>query len=340
MREGRSPLDENAPNPGGTMDGVTVQKLFAELAESLQLEALTEVPAEDVPVTAKDVHRPGMALMGFTSNFLPGRLQVMGESELAYLEGLAAAEQEAALQRVIDLAAPACFIAGDLVVPDPLREYARRRQFPLFRSTQPTEELVRGLSRFLEQEFFPRTEKHGTLVDVYGVGLLFTGRSGIGKSECALDLVERGHRLVADDIVEIVRTGDDVLIGRHREVLGHNIEIRGVGVIDVQAIFGIRAIRMQKRIEVEVQLRDWDDNEDYERMGLERHYSEILDLPVPQVVVPLVPGKNITVVSEVIALDFMLKVFGYDAAQILNQRILDSLGSDDSLRRYLRHDRE
>jgi HPr kinase/phosphorylase len=172
------------------------------------------------------------------------------------------------------------------------------------------------------------------------VGLLFTGRSGIGKSECVLDLVERGHRLVADDVVEIVKRGDDVIVGRFREVLQHNIEIRGVGVIDVQAIFGIKAIRMQKRIEVEVHLQDWDESADYERLGLERQYTHVLGVAIPRVVVPIFPGKNITVIAEVIALDFMLKIYGYDAAQALNRRILETMKPGSSLSRYLRHDNE
>ena len=172
------------------------------------------------------------------------------------------------------------------------------------------------------------------------MGLLFTGQSGIGKSECALDLVERGHRLVADDIVELRRVADDVVIGTFREVLQHSIEIRGVGVIDVQAVFGIRGIRMQKRIEVEVNLQRWDNDAEYERMGLDRKYVDYLGVSIPRIEVPIVPGKNITVIAEVIALDFMLKIYGIDAAQDLNKRIMKTLRSGDELRGYLRHDNE
>ncbi|NCQ36331.1 HPr(Ser) kinase/phosphatase, partial [bacterium] len=204
----------------------------------------------------------------------------------------------------------------------------------------PATDFQRELTLHMARMFARRLEVHGTLVDVYGVGLLFTGRSGIGKSECALDLIERGHRLVADDIVEITRTSEDLLIGRYREVLRHHLEIRGVGVIDVQAIFGIRSIRMQKRIEVEVQLQDWDDGSDYERVGMEDRFTEILGVNIPQVVVPLFPGKNITVISEVIALNFMLKVYGYDAAQALNDRIIETMKKSDRLRHYLEQDRE
>lgn len=317
-----------------------VTTLYEQLREPLLLEPLVEAVVGGRPVTAVDVHRPGMALMGFAENFLPRRVQVFGESEMAFLATLAGEDQRRAVERVLDLEPPVIFIAMDLEVPGPILQLMRERRVPLIRSALPAVEFTAELTHYLERVFSPRTEVHGTLADVYGVGLLFTGRSGIGKSECALDLIERGHRLVADDIVEITRAGDDVLIGRYRDVLRHHLEIRGVGVIDVQAIFGIRAIRMQKRIEVEVQLQDWDDGVDYERIGLENRYGEILGVSIPQVAVPLFPGKNITVISEVIALNFMLKVYGYDAAQVLNDRILDTMRASDRLRKYLEQDRE
>lgn len=322
------------------MRKVTVQDLYRELKEPLLLDLLGEMPADPVEIPAMDIHRPGMALMGFAENFLPRRIQVFGESETAYLAGLDAGGQRTAVQRVLALDPPIIFIAMDQAVPQPILELVRERGFPLVRSALPAVEFMAELGHHLERMFSPRTEIHGTLVDVYGTGLLFTGRSGIGKSECALDLIERGHRLVADDIVEVTRTGEDVLIGRYREVLRHHLEIRGVGVIDVQAIFGIRAIRMQKRVEVEVQLTEWDDSVDFERVGLENRYTEILGVSIPQVAVPLFPGKNITVISEVIALNFMLKVYGYDAAQVLNDRILETMRKSNRLRDYLDQDRE
>lgn len=322
------------------MSKVTVQGLVQELRETLALEPLVELPERPAPVLAADVHRPGMALMGFAENFLPSRIQVFGESEMAYLATLEPDGQRLAVARVLELDPPVIFIAMSHDVPAGLLALARERGFPLVRTSLPAVEFMTELTHHLERRFAPRTEVHGTLVDVYGVGLLFTGRSGIGKSECALDLIERGHRLVADDIVEIRRNAEDVLIGGHREVLRHHLEIRGVGVIDVQAIFGIRAIRMQKRVELEVQLQEWDDAADYERMGLENRTTELLGVRIPQVAVPLFPGKNITVISEVIALNFMLKVYGYDAAQVLNERILQSMRSSTRLRDYLEQDRE
>jgi len=320
--------------------GITVQQLFGDLRESLGLEALVPLPEAPVPILASDVHRPGMAVMGFTENFLPERIQIIGESEMSYLGTLDAAGQAEAFSQVLSLRPPTLIVTRNLPVPQAVLDLVRELEFPLLRSPRSAVTVGRELGRYLERAFAPRSEVHGTLVDVYGVGLLFTGRSGIGKSECALDLIERGHRLVADDIVNVMRTSENVLIGRYRPLLQHNIEIRGVGVIDVQALFGIHAIRMQKRIEVEVQLQDWDDAMDYERVGMERRTTEILGVEIPQVILPLNPGKNITVISEVIALDFMLKVYGYDAARILNERIVKSMRHSRRLRRYLEQDQE
>ncbi len=322
------------------MGTVTVQQIYRDLKGPLLLELLVGLPGEPVAISAADIHRPGMALMGYAENFLSHRIQVFGESEMAYLETLSAAEQRTSVERVLSLHPPVIFIAMDQAVPEPIVNLAREHKFPLIRSALPAVEFMAELTHHLERAFSPRTEVHGTLVDVYGVGLLFTGRSGIGKSECAMDLIERGHRLVADDIVELTRTSEDVLIGRYREVLRHHLEIRGVGVIDVQALFGIRAIRMQKRVEVEVQLQEWDDSVDYERIGSENRYTEILGVNLPQVALPLFPGKNITVISEVIALNFMLKIYGYDAAEVLNERILSTMRSSDRLHNYLDQDRE
>jgi len=322
------------------MSTISVQQLYQDLQDGLALETLTPLPDKPVPIMAPDVHRPGMAVMGFTENFLADRIQIMGESEMSFLATLDAAGQVEAFGRVLDLNPPTAVVTRSLPVPEPVIAMARERGFPLLRSGRSAVVVAQELNRHLERVFAPASEVHGTLVDVYGVGVLFTGRSGIGKSECALDLVERGHRLVADDVVEVIRTSERVLIGRFRPLLQHNIEIRGVGVIDVQAIFGIHAIRMQKRIEVAVELQDWDDQVDYERVGMERRTTEILGVEIPQVVLPLNPGKNITVISEVISLDFMLKIYGYDAARILNERIVKSIRQSRRLKRYLAQDQE
>ncbi len=319
---------------------VTVESLYQDLKKSLDLTFLVDCPPEPSLVHARDVHRPGMALMGFAENFQADRIQVFGESENAFLVTLNQEDQRTAVGRVLDLNPPVVFVARGHSLAPSVQELMIERGVPALQSPLTAVELLTGLNHFLEKAFQPHTETHGTLVDVYGVGLLFTGRSGIGKSECALDLIERGHRLVADDIVEITRTPDDVLIGRYREVLRHHLEIRGVGPMDVQAIFGIRAIRMQKRIEVEVQLQEWDDSVDYERVGMDTVYTDFLGVKIPKVIVPLFPGKNITVIGEVIALNFMLNIYGYDAAQVLNERIIATMKTSDRLRDYLQQDPE
>jgi HPr kinase/phosphorylase len=180
---------------------------------------------------------------------------------------------------------------------------------------------------------------HASLVDVYGVGVLFSGQSGIGKSEIALDLVERGHRLVADDVVEIIKRGN-VLIGKGSEHLRHFMEIRGVGIINVMDIFGIRAVRVQKRIEVEVRLEVWDPKKDWDRLGLDEKYVDILGVKIRQVIIPIYPGKNITVIAESISLNHMLKVYGIDAAKRFNKQLVDMMESDRKTRRYLKYDTE
>ncbi len=319
---------------------VTVRGVFEALREPLGLEPLTELPDPGPELEAPDVHRPGMALMGYMENFQPGRLQVLGESEMSYLRGLDKESQVEAFRRLKELRAPALFVTRGQSVPETALGAAADHGLSVLRTPMTTDDFIRALGDHLNEQFAPRDEVHASLVDVYGVGLLFTGQSGIGKSECALDLVERGHRLVADDIVELRRVADDVVIGTFREVLQHSIEIRGVGVIDVQAVFGIRGIRMQKRIEVEVNLQRWDNDAEYERMGLDRKYVDYLGVSIPRIEVPIVPGKNITVIAEVIALDFMLKIYGIDAAQDLNKRIMKTLRSGDELRGYLRHDNE
>jgi HPr kinase/phosphorylase len=208
---------------------------------------------------------------------------------------------------------------------------------PLLRSRLKTGDFYRRLQPYLEEQFAPQTTLHGSLADVYGVGLLFMGRSGIGKSECVLDLVERGHRLVADDAVLVTRRGHDILIGRGHELQRHHMEIRGIGIIDVRALFGIRAIRVQKRIEVVVQLVDWSNQSNYDRTGLETEEVDILGVSVPRVSVPLNAGKNITVISEVVAMNHLLKYSGVHSARLFNARLQDSMRP---VRAYLEEDYE
>jgi len=298
------------------MNAITVRFLYENRGDAFQLERLTPPELEArTDIAVSDINRPGFALAGFTENFLAERIQIMGQTEMAYLSSVDDAQRREAFARLFQFPIPCIIVAKGLEPPQVMIEMAAERNIPVLRTPMSTTPFIHELTSYLEDTFAPTTNIHGSLVDVYGVGLLITGRSGIGKSECALDLVERGHRLVVDDVVTIKKRQEGVLLGSASELLQHRMEIRGLGIIDIQAIFGIRAIRGQKRIEVEVHLREWNAGEQYERTGLDERTSTILGVQIPLAIVPIVPGKNLTVITEVIALNYLVKAYGYNPAQ-------------------------
>jgi HPr kinase/phosphorylase len=308
--------------------------------EALQLECLTGSLSLDRFLPDSEVASPGLALAGFTARFIPDRIHVMGETEITYLASLDSAGRQAALEGIFAFDLPVVFVTKGLDVPAEMMTLAERRQVPIVRTRLKTAEFYRRIKPVLEEAFAPRTTLHGSLADVYGVGLLFVGRSGIGKSECVLDLVERGHRLVADDVVQVSRKGNGVLIGRGHELSQHHMEIRGIGLVDISALFGVRAIRQQKRIEVVVQLEDWEHAQEAERTGLAQQEVDILDVKVPKVVVPLNPGKNLTVISEVVAMMHLLRYSGVDVAAAFNERLIRRMKEQRGIREYLQEDYE
>jgi HPr kinase/phosphorylase len=320
---------------------LSVARLFEDQQHELQLEQLTESLASRREICVSDSHRPGMALMGFVENFLPERIQIIAQTELTYLATLTPEGVRQAIDRLFQFQIPLIVVCKGLDVPPRLIERANECQVPVLRTPQSTTPFIHSLTLYLDHMFAPQSISHGSLVDVYGVGLLFTGRSAIGKSETALDLVERGHRLVADDVVTITRRHGDILIGSGNQLLRHNMEIRGLGIIDVQSIFGIRAIRLQKRVEVQVNLTEWSSEEDYERIGLDERRTEILGVSIPLVEVPITPGKNITVIAEVIALNYLVKVTaGYSPADRLNQHLIELMKRKSAARTWVREDTE
>lgn len=316
--------------PPPTMPGarLTVADVFETKAASLGLEVLTPDISLDRTVDDPDISSPGLALAGFTRRFVAGRMQVLGETELTYLGTLEAGELRERLEALFRFEIPALFVTKGLPVPPVVLETAGAAGVPVLRSSQTTKEFYFRIKPFLESALAPVVNLHGSLADVYGVGLLFVGKSGVGKSECVLDLVERGHRLVADDLVLASRRGSDLLIGRGHPLQRHHMEIRGIGIIDIRRLFGIRAIRQQKRIEVIVQLEHWDESRTYTRTGLETEVTEILGVTLPRVTVPLNPGKNITVISEVVAMNHLLRYSGVDSASEFDQHLRAYLEQD------------
>jgi len=317
-----------------------VRDLLERKGDPLQLEALTGDVGLDRLIPTPEASSPGLALAGYTTRFAAHRLQILGETEISYLNSLSTAERRKALETLFQFDLPCVVIAKGLEAPAELIELGRAKGIPVIRTKLKTTELYRGLRPFLDDAFAPTTTVHGSLADVFGVGLLFLGRSGIGKSECVLDLVERGHRLVADDVVHITRHGNDVLIGRGHELARHYMEIRGVGLIDIRALFGIRAVRQQKRLEVVVQLEDWDATREYDRTGIDGQTTQLLDMTLPLVTVPLNPGKNLTVVCEVVAMNHLLRYSGVDSARIFNERLLQRMAERRELQEYLEEDYE
>jgi HPr kinase/phosphorylase len=316
---------------------ITVEDFHRAKKEILSLELVNEGCDLNRPITSPTISNPGLVLAGYRDRFSTGRLQVLGQTEIEYIESLGADERRSALDAFLRLPMPAVIVTKAQTPHAELVVLAREHGVPLFLSKLKTGEFYRRLQPYLEEQFAPATTMHGSLADVYGVGLLFIGRSGIGKSECVLDLVERGHRLVADDVVLISRRGNDILIGRGHELQRHHMEIRGIGIIDIRTLFGIRAIRQQKRIEVVVQLVDWDERATYERTGIDTEEVAILGVRIPKVIIPLNAGKNITVISEVIAMNHLLKYSGVHSARRFNESLMDAMRP---IRQYLEGDYE
>jgi HPr kinase/phosphorylase len=320
--------------------GLSVRELFERKQRSLQLELMTGDVGLDREIRSPEVSSPGLVLAGFIERFVPERLHVLGETEISYLRSLDKEERRRSLETLMNFDLSCVFVTKGQPIPRGLSRMAKEHGIAVMRSKLTTSEFYRRITPYLAEVFAPSTTLHASLADVYGVGLLFTGRSGIGKSECVLDLVERGHRLVADDVVHISRRGTDVLIGRATTLSHRYMEIRGVGLIDISALFGVHAVRQQKRIEVVVELKEWESAKGADRTGLDGQTVEVLGVDLPRVVVPLNPGKNITVISEVVAMNLLLRYSGVDPAVTFNERLLTKMAEQRELKDYLTEDYE
>lgn len=302
-------------------ESITVGFLYESNKERLKLTALSGEISFNREIKDKNIHRPGLALAGYVQLFRFDRVQVCGNTEMRYLATLNPQQRELALQKIFQFKVPCVIVTNNNEVDEHFLKIANEHQIPILITPFETTKLVYILSDFLDDQFSPQTVVHGSFVDVYGIGLLLMGRSGIGKSEIALDLIERGHRLVADDVVMITRKGEGILMGSGTDLVKHFMEIRGLGLIDVRSMFGIRAIRFQKRIEIIVELMDWQPDAEYTRTGLDDEGMNILDVQLTRVKLPIFPGKNVTVICEVIALNYLLKHYGYDSAKEFSKRL-------------------
>jgi len=323
---------------------MTVADLLGEKQEEwgLEVAAGKEGLAANV-VTTGDINRPGMALAGYTGVFLRERIQIVGSTELSYLATMTPELQHEAVHRLFSLHPPCIIVTKGLGLPDVWRNCAEEFSIPVLVTPMDTTPFIHALSAFIVYRLAPRDFLNGELVDVFGVGLLITGDSGIGKSECALDLVDRGHRLIADDLVKVLRRSSGIVMGysaARTSELAHHIEIRGVGIVDVYSLYGVRAIRIQKRIEVEVKLVQWKPGMDYERTGIEEKLTEILGVRIPRVTIPVIPGKNLALVLEVIAKNHILKVFGYQPAKVFDDALTSVMSKSPRIDPFIADDRE
>lgn len=308
-------------------DKISVAYLVEKLQErvNITLGPLTgEELSEDRFVTEADLHRPGLALAGYVKLFTYQRIQVIGNTESQYMDNMNEEERKKAFRNIVQFNIPVIFLTDNNNLPDYLLEMASEANIPIYRTPVETTRFMYLIRDFLEDQFAVQTLVHGSMVDVYGIGILIAGKSGIGKSEVALDLVERGHRLVADDVVMLTKK-NNILMTSATEMNQHFMEIRGLGIVDVMSMFGIRAIRYQKRLEVVLELSLWDESRDIDRTGLDQDSTPILGVDIPLIHLPITPGKNITVIAEVIAMNYLLRHYGYDAAEVLQDKIKEHI---------------
>jgi HPr kinase/phosphorylase len=307
--------------------GVTVGALLRSRPEAfgLPLELLAGSDGLDRLITNPHIQKTGLALAGFHEYLKPGRALILGESEIRYLESLETAARIASLRLAVTVDFPCILITGGVAPPPELIVEAERARLPLIKTAVATPTAIAKLTSILEDSLAERTVVHAVLMDILGLGVLIAGESGIGKSECALDLIVRGHRLVADDTVEIRRRQETMLIGTCPELTRHHMELRGLGVINVKELFGIASTKSSKRIELVVQLERWDPAREYERLGLDDEFYELLGLRVPLLRMPVAPGRNIAILVEVAARNQLLKARGHHAARLFAERLDDTL---------------
>ena len=296
--------------------------LLKDLVEHLNLEiAYRSTDYEKVRLTVEDLSRPGLQLVGYLEHFEPLRLQVMGNAEVSYLSGLSCQDRLASYDRIFAYKFPALLIARNLPVDDECLQMAVKHDVTVLRSQEPTGIAINSVIDYLQLHLAPSITRHGVLIEVYGEGLLLIGESGIGKSEAAVELLKRGHRLIADDAVDIRKNSDNTLIGTAPELIRNYVELRGIGIINVAKLFGMGAVREENKIDLVVNIVPWNTQEVYDRLGLEDQYMEILGVKIPMNTIPITPGRNLAVILEVAAMNNRQRKLGYNPALEFTQQI-------------------
>ena len=324
----RGTFEKNA-GAGFSQKGMEISMASVSLTrviEKMKLENLTpEIDVKHVKITQPDINRPALQLAGYFEHFDATRLQIIGFVEYTYMEGLTDETRKEAYDKLMSYDSPCIVFSRDLK-PDPIfLETAIRHEVPVLSTKKSTSDFMSEIIRWLNVKLAPCISVHGVLVDVYGEGVLITGESGIGKSEAALELIRRGHRLVTDDVVELRKVSDDTLVGSAPDITKHFIELRGIGIVDVKALFGALSVKDTQTIDLVIRLEDWDKDKEYDRLGLEENYTEYLGNKVVCHNIPIRPGRNLAVICETAAINHRQKKMGYNAAKELYTRVQNSL---------------
>lgn len=299
-----------------------------KVIEEFELEKIYETDDLDsVMITNTDVNRPGLQMVGFFDYFDNNRIQIMGKVEFTYLEQLHADERAEKIEKLMSQHISALIVTRGLQIFPEMIELAEKYNVPLLRSESGTSAFMSALIAYLNVQLAPRRTRHGVLVEVYGEGILILGESGVGKSETAIELVKRGHRLVADDAVEIKRVSDKTLVGSSPEIIRHFVELRGIGIIDVKEIFGIGAVKDTENIDMIIHLEPWEEGKQYDRLGMVDEYTNIMGINVPSLTIPVKLGRNLAVIVEVASMNNRQKRMGYNAAVELNNRLMSQMES-------------
>jgi HPr kinase/phosphorylase len=306
-------------------EDLTAGKLFEILGSKLELKSVTGDSGHQKLITSRDISRPGMALTGYHHKFLFERVQIFGETEISYLDSLSEEIRNSALEAIFNFPVYCSIVTKNLDPPEELVRLSRLKSSALFRSTMDTTPLIHELSSFLDLVFAPETNVYGSLVEVFGAGVLCTGRSAIGKSETVLGLIERGHRLIADDRVQVRRIGNG-LFGMGDSSMAHHMEIRGLGLVDVSAFYGIRSVKDRQQLNLEVKLEEWTkENQDFDRTGLVQNVSTILDIPIPITIIPVLPGRNLTLLLEVAVMNYLLLRKGRNVPEEIEKSLIERI---------------
>ena len=308
---------------GWSMDKVRFKIPLSKVVDDFQFEKLYEsTNFEDIEIESADVNRPGLLMIGFTDYFDSNRIQILGKVELTYLDQFGYEQRYKLLEEIFKTSVPAVIITRGMQVGPEMFELAEEYDKTVLRCEESTSELMSALISYLNVQIAPRITRHGVLVEVYGEGILIMGESGVGKSEAAIELLKRGHRLVADDAVEIKRVSNKTLVGSAPDIIRHFVELRGIGVIDVKEIFGMGAVKDTESIDLIIHLEPWVEGKQYDRLGMVDEYTNVMGINVSSMTVPVKTGRNIAVIIEVAAMNNRQKRMGYNAAVELNNRLL------------------